>query len=82
LRINHGHSRESVGEGYGFVGHRVYRKVVPNGGIGRGVLQYRGRYTNLRPLVRALEESCARLAEREGKEVWRRAVAGVTLGWE
>jgi len=36
----------------------------------------------LRPLVRALEESCARWAEREGKEVWTVALTGFTLGWE
>ena len=36
----------------------------------------------MRPLVRALEESGAGCTEREGKEGWRRAVAGFTLGGE
>jgi len=35
-----------------------------------------------RPLVRAREESGARYPESEGKEGWRRAVAGFTLGGE
>ena len=37
--------------------------------MGRGVFQWRGRYTDESPLVRALEESCARWAERETKDV-------------
>ena len=48
------------------------------GGTGRGVLQCRGRYTDLKPLVRAPEESCALWAEREGKQAWRRAVGRFT----
>jgi len=52
------------------------------GGTGRGVLQWRGRYTDERPLVRALEESCARWGEREGKDAWWRAVAGLNSGVE
>jgi len=35
-----------------------------------------------RPLVRAPEESGARCVESEGREGWRRAVAGLTLGGE
>jgi len=38
------------------------------GGTGRGVFQCRGRYTDVRPLVKAREESGARCTEREGKE--------------
>lgn len=34
------------------------------------------------PLVRALEGSRALWGEREGKEGWRHAVAGFTLGGE
>jgi len=52
------------------------------GGTGRGVFQWSGRYTDEEPLVRALEESCARLGEREGKDAWRRAVAGFVSGGE
>jgi len=52
------------------------------GGTGRGVLQCRGRYTDLRPLTRAREESCALWAVREGKWGWRPAVAGFTSSGE
>ena len=52
------------------------------GGTGCGDFQFRGRYTDLRPLVRALDESLALWVEREGKEAWRRAVAGFTAGRE
>jgi len=52
------------------------------GGAGRGVFQFRGRSTDLRPVVGAPEELRARWPQREGKEGWRRAVAGFTLGGE
>jgi len=52
------------------------------GGTGRGVFQFRGRWTDLRPLVRALDESGTRCPEMEGRERWRRAVGGFTLGGE
>jgi len=52
------------------------------GGTGRGVFQWRGRYTHERPRVRVLEESCARWGDREGKDAWRRAVAGCISGGE
>jgi len=51
-------------------------------GVGQGVLQCRGTYTDLWPLVRTLGESCVRWAERKGKEGCRRAVAGFTSGGE
>jgi len=52
------------------------------GGTVLGVFQWRGRYTDVRPLVNAREESPARCGDREGKEMWRRAVAGFTSGGE
>jgi len=52
------------------------------GGTGRGAFQWRGRYTHESPLVRALGESCAEWAEREGKDVWRSAVARFNSGGE
>jgi len=52
------------------------------GGTGLGVFQWRGRYTDLRPLVKALKESPARCANRDRKETWRRAVAEFTSGGE
>jgi len=36
----------------------------------------------MRPMVRALEESGARCTKSEGKEGWRRVVAGFRLGGE
>jgi len=51
-------------------------------GVARGVFPCSGRYTDLRPLVRALKASCARSAEREGKYGCRHAVARFTLGGE
>jgi len=50
------------------VGHRINKEVVCKGGAGRGVPQCRGRKTDGKPLVRALEESCAWWAEMQGKE--------------
>jgi len=38
------------------------------GGTGRGVCHCRGSYTDVRPLVSALEESRALWFEREGNE--------------
>jgi len=52
------------------------------GGTCLGVSQWRGRYTDVRPLVKALEESPARYWDKEGKETWRRAIAGFTSGGE
>jgi len=52
------------------------------GGTGRGAFQCRGVYTDLRPFVRALEESCVRWLERERNEGWRCAVDGFTSGGE
>jgi len=49
---------------------------------GRGVFQLRGRETNERLLVCALQPSGAQYEEREPKEGCRRAVAGLTLGGE
>ena len=42
----------------------------------------RGRYTDVRPFVKALEESPARCEDSDGKATWRRAVAGFTSGGE
>jgi len=35
-----------------------------------------------RPLIRALEASCAQWEEKEGKDAWRRAVTGIISGTE
>jgi len=52
------------------------------GGTGLGVFQWRGRFTDVRPVVKALEESLARCEDRDGKEAWSQAVAGFTSGGE
>ena len=46
------------------------------GGMGLGVFQWRGRYTDVRPLVKARDESPTWCENRDGNEACRRAVAG------
>ena len=47
---------------------------------GGGVFQFRGRYTDEKPLVQALELSRAQFGEREWKEECSNAVVGLTKG--
>lgn len=49
------------------------------GGAGTGVRESRGRYTEVRPLVRWREESCALKTEREGKEAGCQCLAAAGL---
>ena len=51
-----------------------------SGGEGVSVRQSRGRYTEVRPLVRCLDESWALKAEREGKDGGSLAEAGLAFG--